>query len=451
MVRSSRGQHGEGPDKRTALVRKNILFSFLIKGWSGLVYMLIVPATLHCLGEYRNGVWLTLSSMLIWIDSMDIGLGNGLRNRLAEHMAHGDLQAARKAVASTFAMLIVIMLPIAAVLLALVGASDLYGFLNVEPAQVQHLKAVVAVALLFVCTTFVFKFIGNFYMGLQLPAVNNLLAAGGNTLALAGTCALWLAGSHSMMAVVVVNTSAPLLTYLIAYPYTFLRRYPHLAPARRFVDLAIVRDVLQVGVQFFVIHICSALLMMSANILISRLFSPVHVTPYQIVHRYFVPVLVLFTIVTTPYWSATTDAYQRGDMEWVRRARRRTGRVQLLLTALAAAMVACSPWVYHIWIGDMVHIPFSLTLLMAVYILVVITSMGYSYFLNGLGLLRLQLICAVGAVLLFLALAAIGRSYIRNTTALLIVFILVQLPALVVNKIQLTKVLRGTAKGLWMR
>ncbi len=70
-------------NKRSALLIKNVIASFVIKGWSALVVLLMVPLTLKILGVYNNGVWLTISSILIWIDLMDIGLGNGLRNAVS--------------------------------------------------------------------------------------------------------------------------------------------------------------------------------------------------------------------------------------------------------------------------------------------------------------------------------------------------------------------------------
>ena len=91
-------------DGRSSLIVKNILASFFIKGWSVLVQLMLVPTTLACLGVYENGVWLTISSVLIWIDNMDIGLGNGLRNKLAEAMAHNDYAKGQQYVSSTFAM-----------------------------------------------------------------------------------------------------------------------------------------------------------------------------------------------------------------------------------------------------------------------------------------------------------------------------------------------------------
>ena len=51
--------------KRSSLLQKNILASFLIKGWSAFIVLLMVPATLHCLGEYKNGIWLTGGGALL--------------------------------------------------------------------------------------------------------------------------------------------------------------------------------------------------------------------------------------------------------------------------------------------------------------------------------------------------------------------------------------------------
>lgn len=80
-------------DKRTKLLVRNVIASFFIKGWAACVTLMMVPLTLKCLGVYQNGVWLTISSLLVWVDHMDIGLGNGLRNKLALHMAHQETES----------------------------------------------------------------------------------------------------------------------------------------------------------------------------------------------------------------------------------------------------------------------------------------------------------------------------------------------------------------------
>ena len=437
-------------DSRTALMRKNILVSFLIKGWSGLVTLLLVPVTLHCLGDYKNGLWLTISSMLIWIDNLDIGLGNGLRNKLAAHLAHGETRQAREAVTSTFVMLGVIILPVMAMAIAIAHFADLYGFLNVDRGLIPDLEAVVIVSIIFVSSTFIFKFIGNVYLGLQLPAVNNLLVTLGHTLALVGTYAVYLAGSRSLMHVAIVNTAAPLVAYLLSYPYTFYRLHPELRPSWSFFNRQAVGGLFTIGVKFFVLQIASILLFMSSNILISKLFDPSMVTPYQIAYRYFSTVMMLFTIVSAPYWTATTDAWERGDKDWIHRSRRSMDKIMIGVFLLLALMTAVSAPAYRIWVGSEVQIPLTLSILMAIYMLEILASMSYAYFLNGMGALNLQLIFTVGAAILF-----IPRTWLAVKTvsprieSIVLAMIIVNLPGLVVNMIQYYKIMRGTAQGIW--
>ena len=437
-------------DQRTSLLRKNILGSFLIKGWSAVVVLLMVPVTLKCLGEYKNGVWLTISSILMWIDYMDIGLGNGLRNKLAAHLAHGETERAHSLVSSTFAMLTYIMIPILAILLILVALLDTYGFLNVSPGKVPDLDAVLMVTISFVCSTFIFKLIGNFYMGLQLPAVSNLLVAIGQTLALAGCYLVYLSGSHSLMHIALVNTAAPLLTYVLAYPVTFYYKYPQLRPQYKLVNLSEAKSVMTMGVKFFVMQISSVVLFLTSNILISKLFSPAMVTPYQIAYRYMSIVLVFFTVICTPIWNATTDAYERNDLAWIRKASKKLGMLSMLVFVMLTAMTIVSPWVYRVWIGDSCHVPFDMTLLMAIYIFLMTLSMRYSYFLNGIGALRLQIYMTVTAVI-FIPLAWYASQTTHNIIWFMIVMCLCNLPGIIVNIIQFNKILNRKATGVWKK
>ncbi len=437
--------------RRSSLLKKNIIASFLVKGWSAIVVLLMVPVTLHCLGEYKNGVWLTISSILVWIDNMDIGLGNGLRNKLATYIAYNDTHRARSLISSTFAMLTCIMLPTMAVLLILVKTCDTYGFLNVSPQEVDGLDTILMVTILFVCSTFIFKLIGNFYMGLQLPAVSNLLIAIGQTVALFGTYMVYISGSHSLMHVALVNTLAPFLVYVLAYPYTFYHLYPHLRPSRKLVNMSEAKSVMTMGVKFFVMQISSLVLFMTANILISKLFSPSMVTPYQITYRYFSLMLVLFTVICMPFWNATTDAYERGDMEWIRSANKKLNVMTLAILISMAGMVAISPWIYAMWVGDDIKIDLLMSVAMAAYIFILIYSMRYSYFINGIGKLWLQLIITTTAAILFIPLAYASAYLSHNIIWFIVTMCLVNIPGLIVNRIQFSKLINGRATGIWTK
>ena len=436
---------------RSSLLQKNILASFIIKGWSAVVVLLLVPITLHCLGEYKNGIWLTISSLLLWIDNMDIGLGNGLRNKIAEYMARDEINRARQLLSSTFVLLSCIIIPVMLVLAMLILSCDTYYFFNASPSIVTDLDQVLIVTIILVCTTFVFKLIGNFYMGIQLPAVSNLLIAIGQTLVLIGTYIVLWSGSHSLMLIALVNTAAPLLVYLLAYPYTFFYKYPQLRPTFRLIDFKEAKAVINMGVQFFIMQISSVILFMSSNLLISNLFTPALVTPYQITYRYFSLMLVAFTVICMPFWNATTDAYQRNDMEWIRKATRKLRIMIICIMACMMMMVVISPWVYSIWIGDSVAIDVRMSIVMAIYIFILIYSMRYSYFVNGIGKLRLQLIFTTAAAVIFIPIAYLTTQRTHSIIWFMIVMCLVNIPGLIVNRIQFYKLINGKANGIWMR
>lgn len=436
--------------QRSSLLQKNIIASFLIKGWSAIIVLLMVPATLHCLGEYKNGIWLTISSMLIWIDNMDIGLGNGLRNKVAEYVARGEHERTRSLISSTFAMLTCIIIPVLLVLLLLILIGDPYQLFNASPSRVSHLDQVLMVTVTLVCTSFIFKLIGNFYMGLQLPAVSNLLIALGQTLALAGTYLVLWSGSHSLMHIALVNTAAPLLVYLLAFPYTFLYKYPQLRPSFGLINLQEAKAVINMGVQFFIMQVSGVILFMTSNLLISNLFSPEMVTPYQITYRYFSIMLVVFTVVCMPFWNATTDAYERGDINWILNATRKLRLMTIGIMICMALMILVSPWVYDLWIGD-ITIDIRMSMVMAAYIFTLIYSMRYSYFINGIGKLRLQLIFTSSAAIVFIPLAWLVVRFTGDIIWFMVVMCLVNIPGLIVNRIQFYKLINGKATGIWTR
>ena len=441
--------HADNSQQRSSLLKKNILASFLLKGWSAVVVLLLVPATLHCLGDYKNGIWLTISSMLLWIDNMDIGLGNGLRNKIAEYLAHDDEQRARQLISSTFALLSCIIIPVMLLLVVIILSCDTYHFLNASAVLVTDLDEVLVMTIVLVCTTFIFKLIGNFYMGLQLPAVSNLLIALGQTLALIGTYVVYWSGSHSLMHIALVNTAAPLVVYLLAYPITFWYKYPHLCPSLRLVDFKEARTVVSMGVQFFVMQISGVILFMTSNILISNFFTPAMVTPYQITYRYFSIMLVLFTVICMPFWNATTDAYERGDIAWIRKATRKLRLMTIGILVSMVLMVLLSEFVYAVWIGQDIHIDLRMSMVMAAYIFTLIYSMRYSYFINGIGKLRLQLIFTTSAAILFIPLAYVVVQWTDSILWFMAVMCLVNIPGLIANRIQFNKLINGTARGIW--
>ena len=418
---------------RSKLLVKNVAASFLLKGWSAIVVLLMVPLTLRMLGVYNNGVWLTISSILIWVELMDIGLGNGLRNAVAENVAKGNHEKVREAISSTFFMLIVIILPILFLLHIIIWISDTYSFLGVDPHVTNHLKPILSIAITFASSTFILKAVGNFYMGLQLPAINNFVICLGQTTALLFTFIAYLFDSHSLFFVVTINTAAPFLTWAVSIPITFKKKYPQYAPAIKYINMQLARSLCSKGIQFFILQIGGIVLFTTSNVIICKLFSPAEVTPYQIASRYFNIAFVVFSTICMPFWSATTDAYTRKDITWMRKASR---KLDLLMLAIAIAfifMLGVSDIAYEIWIGYEVEIPRDLSASIAIYTFILCYSQRYSFILNGINVLRIQIVFTIIAATTFLPLAWYICKESHSVTSLVIVMCAVNTPGLIAN------------------
>ena len=117
--------------------------SAVLKAIDMAVYLLLVPVTIGYLNAYEYGIWLTLNSILMWINSFDIGLGNGLRNKLAEAIANGDKQLAKSYVSSTFGMLLILVGFIAVFGGLIIPNINWYTLLNTTQTQVPNLVPVV--------------------------------------------------------------------------------------------------------------------------------------------------------------------------------------------------------------------------------------------------------------------------------------------------------------------
>ena len=78
-------------NQRSVAVKKNIVASFFLRGFSILVSLLLVPATIGYVSAELYGVWLTVASIMTWVHFLDLGFTQGLKNKLTEAIANNTL------------------------------------------------------------------------------------------------------------------------------------------------------------------------------------------------------------------------------------------------------------------------------------------------------------------------------------------------------------------------
>lgn len=435
-------------DERSVKAKKNVLASTFIKGADTLVYLLLVPLTLGYLNTYEYGIWITLSSILSWINSFDIGLGSGLRNKLAIAIAEDDKEKGRCYVSTTLFMLIVLTTVLFLISIFVVHQVDWYQLLNVDKLEVGNLEEVIIASLFFFCMNFIFKFIGNVYQALQLPAVNYLITFLGHLLSLVIIFVLTKTIPGSLFWVALAYSVAPLMVYLCCYPITFYKIYPYLSPSIRFFKKGYVRDLLSLSISFFILQIMGIVLFSLSNLLISNMFGPDQVTPYNIAYRYFSIVSMFFSLLLAPIWSATTDAYVKGDLEWISKCVIKLSKIMALLFMAILLMIVIAPLFYKIWVGTKVEIPMLLTIITGAYMFVLLWSLTFSTILNGIGKLRIQIMVIICVACLYYPVCSyMGEK--MGVVGIVVGMLVINIPGAILNTIQLHKLVNNRAFGIW--
>ena len=160
-------------NERTIKAKKNIFLMLLIKGGNILIGVLLVPITLGYVDTDCYGIWLTLSSMVLWISFFDIGLNNGLKNKLAQAIANNDHDLARKYVSTTYVLLVLIFLPMMFVLIGISPLINWNNLLNIGSDEL--LLAPICILIAYFCINFILSTISTVLNADQRPADASLI------------------------------------------------------------------------------------------------------------------------------------------------------------------------------------------------------------------------------------------------------------------------------------
>lgn len=434
---------------RSKRAAQNIGISLLIKGGSILISFLLVPMTLDYLNPYEYGIWLTLNSILSWIYLFDIGLGNGLRNKLSEAIAQNDYKLGRIYVSTTYFCMSII---VAAIFLLFLVAQNWLQWdkiLNVDPSKVANLNSIVTILFCFFCLSFVFRLLGNIFLAKQLSFANDFLAFMGNAVALVAIYVCTHVAPSSLLLVSCILGGIPLVVYIVATPIVF-HRYKSIAPSIKFINLKYFHNLISLGVKFMLIQVCALVLYMTSNVIISQLFGPEEVTPYNIAYKLFSVVTMAFGIIVTPFWSAITDAYTKEDYTWIKKSVKQLIIIWLVFVAGTILLIFLSPYIYKIWIGEVVNIPLSLSIAFACYVSLYSWCNIWAFILNGTGKLQIQIILSVVQALMFIPLAIfLGKTFgvvgiVQSLCCCMVI-------GSVIAPIQYFKIINFKATGIWDR
>jgi O-antigen/teichoic acid export membrane protein len=436
--------------ERTIQAKKNIAASIVIKGLNVAIGLVLVPLTIHYLDPTKYGIWITLSSIIGWFGFFDIGIGHGLRNRFAEALAVGKDELAKIYVSTTYAVLSIIIVTILFLFYLINPFLNWEKLLNIgdELALRQELNILILVVFTFFCLQFVFKLITTILQADQRPALASSYDLLSKIFVLVIIFILTKTTNGSLLYLGICMSGVPFFVLVISNIFFYSGKYSSYRPSWNSVDFCKVKDLLTLGIKFFIIQIAAVLLYQTNNIIISHLFGPAEVTPYNIVFKYFSILTMGFTILLTPFWSAFTEAWVKNDLSWIKKAMRKLIQLWAILLFCGIIMAIVSPWVYPFWVGNEIVISSKMSLLVAAWVILNAWNGIFSYFLNGVGIIKLQVYQGVGGAILNIPLA-IYLGLKIGIEGVLLANIIVISSGILIYPIQYKKIINGNAKGIW--
>ena len=436
--------------ERSIKAKKNIVASFIIKGLNILTSLILVPITIDYLNPTKYGIWITLSSIIGWFSFFDIGLGNGLRNKFAEALAVGDNQLAKCYVSTTYAVLAIIII-LALILFYFISplinwavVLNTNDYLNAQ----NELSLLALIVFSFFCLRFLFQLIAIVLIADQQPAKSSLINLYANVFTLFLVIILMKSTNGCLICIGTVYSGLPVIVFIVSSIWFYKGRYRQYRPSIRAIDFTKTKDLFSIGIKFFIIQIAGIALYETNNIIISQLFGPSEVTPYNIAFKYFSIILMIFAIIVTPFWSAFTDAWIKKEIDWIKLVMKNLLKIWGLLLLAVGIMLIISPWIYQLWIGSRIYIPFSLSLLVCCWVIINVWNGIFSNFLNGVGKIKLQLIFSVLAALANIPLAFYLGSRM-GVPGVILANVLIASSVAFLGPLQYSKIIKMKASGIW--
>ena len=435
---------------RTINLTKHIGLSFLFKLCAILANFMLVPLTINYLGTTNYGVWLIISSFIGWFTFFDVGLGHGLRNKFAEAKAKDDINLVKGYVSSAYFTLALISIVLFFLFFIANFFIDWTQVFNTDKSLEEKLSFLMLIIFSFFVLQLVFKLITTIYTADQKPSVLVLVNFLTQLISLITVWLLLKYTESSLFLFGFVISFIPLLILIGFNLFSFRGVYKDFRPTIKLWKKKYIKDIFGLGLNFFIIQIAAVVLYTTDNLIITHLFSPKEVVPYNLSFKYFSIVSMIFSIIVTPYWSAITDAFAKEDFKWIKKSMKTLMKISLLFSVVIFFMLIMANLFYLFWVGQEVSIPFNLSIFMSIFVMLTIFTQPFTFFINGTGKIKIQLIIGVAMAFINIPISIILVKFFNfGVSGVILATIFCSVLGLIFYPIQYYKIINKKAKGIW--
>lgn len=403
---------------------QSMLKNMLLKPIGYILNLAYTPLLLSYLGDEKYGLWATILSIIAWVNFCDIGIGNGLRNLLTTELEKKDFLEARKSISTAYVVLSIISATVVILLTIFSLTFNWQKSMNTN----YEMSIVMIISFAGIAINFVLGIGKTVLYSLQLSEQIPLLNLFATVIQLVGIIWLKTLSEGNLVYVAIVFGLSSSVVYL-GNDIQLARKYDFCKFSINFFDRNKVNLLSNAGIIFLVLQLGGIAMTSTDNILVTKLFGAIEVTPYSSATRLFAAIEALYIALIAPIWTSTSVAMFNKDYAWILSITKKL----LFIVALFGSGMLIVFFFYEpiaaIWLQKTLFYERGLlfcTLLAAIFEMLTAT---FSSLLNGMGIIKSQAVVAIIQVILniplsvFLAITFGMRSTgIKLATMLLMFF-----------------------------
>lgn len=399
--------------KRTKNIKSQIYLSFILRGMSIFLSFFVVRVTIDYLGKDLYGIWIVLLSIISWLSLFDIGVGNGLRNKLAIALSNNNLEDARTYVSTAYIILSSIAMALLILFSCCIYFINWISVFNSTLLDLGQYQLMMFLFLFSIVFSFVLGLINSILNAYQQSALTNVISIMTNLIFISFLILFKTFFLSNIIKIIFIYCVALLLSHLVLTFY-FFKKHKCVVPSFSYFSRSKIKDVLSLGGSFFIIQVAVLLIFTVDNYIILQLLGTEQVSIYNIVFKLFSIFTLAFGIIISPLWSAFTEANEKNDVHWMKATIKKLNLLFLIIIVGLVVLLFVYQPILDIWMPSNSRIvpPFNLIIALSIFVVISIWNNIYAFFLNGVGIVKVQVRTATIGALLNVPLAIFFVKYI---------------------------------------
>lgn len=393
-------------------MKKQIIYTTIIRFCTVIANLALIPLLYNSLPSDSFGFWIALLSTISWFSLLDIGIGQGLRNGVTVAVVKNDHKTARELISTTYILsffLSFIFFILLSIVIINYDVSKEFAIISISSEDV---KLVIVVVLISVSFNFIVSIVNQLYHAVQLSGLAASMNLISTLLFLIFALIYIKFWGISLLTISLLYLCSTLISGLFI-TFLYFNKFPFLKPRIKDFKVQSIRELLNIGSNFFVIQVGMSFLYATDNFLVGKYFGSSSIGVYAVSLKLFSSISLLAGLIMTPLWSAYTKAKYENNYHFIHKVIKIQHKMLVPVIIFLFIVGFYCDEILEIWIDKGIVVDLNLKISLAILTFLTIWNSIYSNLLNGLEQTKLQVKTSLFAILFNIPLSFLFVNYLK--------------------------------------